>query len=102
MCVEYQSVEYFEQVNWFFSEDDLDDLSRLSVNLNLPVDSCEVEPPNTNHSLLLNNIQKIEGISYHSIIIFFFLYFFYHFYIPYSRMFPKLTVEVYYIYNLYF
>nr|XP_012233121.1 PREDICTED: uncharacterized protein LOC105678401 isoform X3 [Linepithema humile] len=49
-------------VDWFFSEDDLDDLSRLSVNLNLPVDSCEVEPPNTNHSLLLNNIQKIEGM----------------------------------------
>lgn len=53
----------FEQVDWFFSEDDLDDLSRLSVNLNLPVDTCEVEPPSANHSLLLNNIQKIEGIA---------------------------------------
>jgi len=41
-------------------EDDLDDLSRLSVNLSLPTDSCEVEPV-SNHSLLLNNIQKIEG-----------------------------------------
>ncbi|XP_025156895.1 uncharacterized protein LOC105183805 isoform X2 [Harpegnathos saltator] len=50
-------------VDWFFSEDDLDDLSRLSVNLSLPADSCEVEPTsNTNHSLLLNNIQKIEGM----------------------------------------
>lgn len=51
------------QVDWFFSEDDLDDLSRLSVNLSLPTDTCEVEPA-SNHSLLLNNIQKIEGISY--------------------------------------
>jgi len=50
------------QVDWFFSEDDLDDLSRLSVNLSLPTDSCEVEPV-SNHSLLLNNIQKIEGMS---------------------------------------
>ncbi|XP_011645064.1 rho GTPase-activating protein 21 isoform X1 [Pogonomyrmex barbatus] len=50
-------------VDWFFSEDDLDDLSRLSVNLSLPTDSCEVEPAsNTNHNLLLNNIQKIEGM----------------------------------------
>lgn len=48
------------QVDWFFSEDDLDDLSRLSVNLSLPTDSCEVEPA-SNHNLLLNNIQKIEG-----------------------------------------
>ncbi|XP_011877524.1 PREDICTED: rho GTPase-activating protein 21 isoform X2 [Vollenhovia emeryi] len=48
-------------VDWFFSEDDLDDLSRLSVNLSLPTDSCEVEPV-SNHSLLLNNIQKIEGM----------------------------------------
>ncbi|XP_024867185.1 uncharacterized protein LOC112451652 isoform X6 [Temnothorax curvispinosus] len=48
-------------VDWFFSEDDLDDLSRLSVNLSLPTDSCEVEPA-SNHSLLLNNIQKIEGM----------------------------------------
>ncbi|XP_020285089.1 uncharacterized protein LOC109855339 isoform X3 [Pseudomyrmex gracilis] len=50
-------------VDWFFSEDDLDDLSRLSVNLSLPTDSCEVEPTsNTNHNLLLSNIQKVEGI----------------------------------------
>lgn len=48
------------QVDWFFSEDDLDDLSRLSVNLSLPTDSCEVEPI-SNHNLLLNNIQKVEG-----------------------------------------
>ncbi|GAB1859722.1 Rho GTPase-activating protein 21 [Camponotus japonicus] len=48
-------------VDWFFSEDDLDDLSRLSVNLSLPTDSCEVEPT-SNHNLLLNNIQKVEGI----------------------------------------
>ncbi|XP_036147904.1 rho GTPase-activating protein 21 isoform X5 [Monomorium pharaonis] len=48
-------------VDWFFSEDDLDDLSRLSVNLSLPTDSCEVDPA-SNHSLLLNNIQKIEGM----------------------------------------
>lgn len=48
------------QVDWFFSEDDLDDLSRLSVNLSLPTDSCEVEPT-SNHNLLLNNIQKVEG-----------------------------------------
>ncbi|XP_077270853.1 rho GTPase activating protein at 19D isoform X3 [Temnothorax americanus] len=48
-------------VDWFFSEDDLDDLSRLSVNLSLPTDSCEVESA-SNHSLLLNNIQKIEGM----------------------------------------
>ncbi|XP_026825602.1 rho GTPase-activating protein 21 isoform X6 [Ooceraea biroi] len=48
-------------VDWFFSEDDLDDLSRLSVNLSLPIDSCEVEPT-SNHSLLLNNIQKVEGM----------------------------------------
>ncbi|XP_070153965.1 rho GTPase-activating protein 23 isoform X5 [Polyergus mexicanus] len=48
-------------VDWFFSEDDLDDLSRLSVNLSLPTDSCEVEPM-SNHNLLLNNIQKVEGI----------------------------------------
>ncbi|XP_018402103.1 PREDICTED: rho GTPase-activating protein 21-like isoform X2 [Cyphomyrmex costatus] len=48
-------------VDWFFLEDDLDDLSRLSVNLSLPTDSCEVEPV-SNHSLLLNNIQKIEGM----------------------------------------
>ncbi|XP_025269488.1 rho GTPase-activating protein 21-A isoform X2 [Camponotus floridanus] len=47
-------------VDWFFSEDDLDDLSRLSVNLSLPTDSCEVEPT-SNHNLLLNNIQKVEG-----------------------------------------
>jgi len=52
----------FEQVDWFFSEDDLDDLSRLSVNLSLPTDSCEVEPT-SNHNLLLNNIQKVEGTS---------------------------------------
>lgn len=51
------------QVDWFFSEDDLDDLSRLSVNLSLPTDSCEVEPM-SNHNLLLNNIQKVEGICY--------------------------------------
>ncbi|XP_014474018.1 PREDICTED: uncharacterized protein LOC106744097 isoform X3 [Dinoponera quadriceps] len=50
-------------VDWFFSEDDLDDLSRLSVNLSLPAYSCEAEPTsNTNHNLLLNNIQKIEGM----------------------------------------
>ncbi|XP_039313812.1 uncharacterized protein LOC105205487 isoform X4 [Solenopsis invicta] len=48
-------------VDWFFSEDDLDDLSRLSVNLSLPTDTCEVDPA-SNHSLLLNNIQKIEGM----------------------------------------
>ncbi|XP_029169720.1 rho GTPase-activating protein 23 isoform X2 [Nylanderia fulva] len=48
-------------VDWFFSDDDLDDLSRLSVNLSLPTDSCEVEPI-SNHNLLLNNIQKVEGI----------------------------------------
>jgi len=53
----------FEQVDWFFSEDDLDDLSRLSVNLSLPTDSCEVEPT-SNHNLLLNNIQKVEGTSH--------------------------------------
>lgn len=45
----------------------MDDLSRLSVNLSLPADSCDVEPTsNTNHSLLLNNIQKIEGTTYRS------------------------------------
>ncbi|XP_024945687.1 uncharacterized protein LOC107272586 isoform X15 [Cephus cinctus] len=50
-------------VDWFFSEEDLDDLSRLSVNLSLPADGNEVEPTsNTNHSLLLNNIQKVEGM----------------------------------------
>ncbi|KAK2584259.1 hypothetical protein KPH14_006668 [Odynerus spinipes] len=49
-------------VDWFFSEEDLDDLSRLSVNLSLPADGCEVEPTsNTNHNLLLNNIQKVEA-----------------------------------------
>lgn len=58
----------------------MDDLSRLSVNLNLPVDSCEVEPPSTNHSLLLNNIQKIEGISYYLIV--FLLYLVYLFCSP--------------------
>ncbi|XP_043664591.1 uncharacterized protein LOC122627518 isoform X2 [Vespula pensylvanica] len=50
-------------VDWFFSDEDLDDLSRLSVNLSLPADGCEVEPTsNTNHNLLLNNIQKVEGM----------------------------------------
>lgn len=38
-------------------------MSRLSVNLSLPTDSCEVEPM-SNHNLLLNNIQKVEGICY--------------------------------------
>ncbi|XP_063975017.1 uncharacterized protein LOC135161407 isoform X6 [Diachasmimorpha longicaudata] len=48
-------------VDWFFCEEDLDDLSRLSVNLSLPADGSEVETSN-NHSLLLNNIQKVEGM----------------------------------------
>ncbi|XP_066595916.1 rho GTPase-activating protein 23 isoform X2 [Prorops nasuta] len=49
-------------VDWFFSEEDLDDLSRLSVNLSLPAEG-EIEPTSaTNHSLLLNNIQKVEGM----------------------------------------
>ncbi|XP_011300531.1 uncharacterized protein RhoGAP19D isoform X3 [Fopius arisanus] len=48
-------------VDWFFCEEDLDDLSRLSVNLSLPADGSEVEASN-NHSLLLNNIQKVEGM----------------------------------------
>ncbi|XP_011300530.1 uncharacterized protein RhoGAP19D isoform X2 [Fopius arisanus] len=47
-------------VDWFFCEEDLDDLSRLSVNLSLPADGSEVEASN-NHSLLLNNIQKVEA-----------------------------------------
>ncbi|XP_023288793.1 rho GTPase-activating protein 21-like [Orussus abietinus] len=47
-------------VDWFFSEEDLDDLSRLSVNLSLPADACEMEPT-SNHNLLLNNIQKVEA-----------------------------------------
>ncbi|XP_063975013.1 uncharacterized protein LOC135161407 isoform X2 [Diachasmimorpha longicaudata] len=47
-------------VDWFFCEEDLDDLSRLSVNLSLPADGSEVETSN-NHSLLLNNIQKVEA-----------------------------------------
>ncbi|XP_051154617.1 uncharacterized protein LOC127276895 isoform X10 [Leptopilina boulardi] len=47
-------------VDWFFSEEDLDDLSRLSVNLSLPADDNENEL--ANHSLLLNNIQKVEGM----------------------------------------
>ncbi|XP_034949619.1 uncharacterized protein RhoGAP19D [Chelonus insularis] len=49
-------------VDWFFCEEDLDDLSRLSVNLSLPADGSEVETSNTNHNLLLNNIQKVEGM----------------------------------------
>ncbi|XP_014609050.1 PREDICTED: uncharacterized protein LOC106789401 isoform X4 [Polistes canadensis] len=50
-------------VDWFFSEEDLDDLSRLSVNISLPADGCELEPTShTNHNLLLNNIQKVEGM----------------------------------------
>ncbi|KAK0160935.1 hypothetical protein PV328_008289 [Microctonus aethiopoides] len=48
-------------VDWFFCEEDLDDLSRLSVNLSLPADGSEVES-NSNHNLLLNNIQKVEGM----------------------------------------
>ncbi|XP_043502462.1 rho GTPase-activating protein 21 isoform X2 [Polistes fuscatus] len=49
-------------VDWFFSEEDLDDLSRLSVNISLPADGCELEPTShTNHNLLLNNIQKVEA-----------------------------------------
>ncbi|XP_043469744.1 uncharacterized protein LOC122503283 isoform X8 [Leptopilina heterotoma] len=47
-------------VDWFFSEEDLDDLSRLSVNLSIPTDDNESEL--ANHSLLLNNIQKVEGM----------------------------------------
>ncbi|XP_076669695.1 rho GTPase activating protein at 19D isoform X2 [Andrena cerasifolii] len=50
-------------VDWFFSDDDLDDLSRLSVNLSLPADNSEIDPTaSNNHSLLLNNIQKVEGV----------------------------------------
>lgn len=51
------------QVDWFFSDDDLDDLSRLSVNLSLPADTSEIETTTSsnNHNLLLNNIQKVEG-----------------------------------------
>ncbi|XP_046615079.1 uncharacterized protein LOC124302699 isoform X12 [Neodiprion virginianus] len=50
-------------VDWFFSEEDLDDLSRLSVNLSLPADGSEVEPTSIiNHNLLLNNIHKVEGM----------------------------------------
>ncbi|XP_068965586.1 rho GTPase-activating protein 23 isoform X1 [Bombus flavifrons] len=50
-------------VDWFFSDDDLDDLSRLSVNLSLPADTSEIETTTSsnNHNLLLNNIQKVEG-----------------------------------------
>ncbi|XP_044576323.1 uncharacterized protein LOC123259705 isoform X5 [Cotesia glomerata] len=48
-------------VDWFFCEEDLDDLSRLSVNLSLPADGSEAETT-TNHNLLLNNIQKVEGM----------------------------------------
>ncbi|XP_048504870.1 uncharacterized protein LOC105687120 isoform X4 [Athalia rosae] len=49
-------------VDWFFSDEDLDDLSRLSVNLSLPADESEVEPTSsTNHNLLLNNIHKVEA-----------------------------------------
>ena len=49
-------------MDWFFSDDDLDDLSRLSVNLSLPADTSEIETTTSNnHSLLLNNIQKVEG-----------------------------------------
>lgn len=52
------------QVDWFFSDDDLDDLSRLSVNLSLPADTSEIETTSSNnHNLLLNNIQKVEGTS---------------------------------------
>ncbi|XP_029037342.2 uncharacterized protein LOC114873310 isoform X3 [Osmia bicornis bicornis] len=50
-------------VDWFFSDDDLDDLSRLSVNLSLPADTSEIEATSSNnHNLLLNNIQKVEGV----------------------------------------
>ncbi|XP_076757634.1 rho GTPase activating protein at 19D isoform X10 [Xylocopa sonorina] len=51
-------------VDWFFSDDDLDDLSRLSVNLSLPADTSEIEATTStnNHNLLLNNIQKVEGV----------------------------------------
>ncbi|XP_026668660.1 uncharacterized protein LOC108624059 isoform X2 [Ceratina calcarata] len=51
-------------VDWFFSDDDLDDLSRLSVNLSLPADTSEIEAATSsnNHSLLLNNIHKMEGV----------------------------------------
>ncbi|XP_078047202.1 rho GTPase activating protein at 19D isoform X2 [Augochlora pura] len=50
-------------VEWFFSDDDLDDLSRLSVNLSLPADTNEIDTTSSNnHSLLLNNIQKVEGV----------------------------------------
>lgn len=50
-------------VDWFFSDDDLDDLSRLSVNLSLPADTSEIETTSSNnHNLLLNNIQKVEGV----------------------------------------
>ncbi|CAG5109131.1 Similar to Arhgap21: Rho GTPase-activating protein 21 (Mus musculus), partial [Cotesia congregata] len=48
-------------VDWFFCEEDLDDLSRLSVNLSLPADGSEADTT-TNHNLLLNNIQKVEGM----------------------------------------
>lgn len=49
-------------MDWFFSDDDLDDLSRLSVNLSLPADTSEIETTTSNnHNLLLNNIQKVEG-----------------------------------------
>lgn len=41
----------------------MDDLSRLSVNLSLPADTSEIETTSSNnHNLLLNNIQKVEGI----------------------------------------
>lgn len=46
--------------------------------MSLPTDSCEVEPA-SNHSLLLNNIQKIEGISYLLFFMLFFSYFFHVF-----------------------
>lgn len=52
------------KVDWFFSDDDSDDLSRMSVNLSLPSDSNEMDNNaiHNNHKLLLNNIQKVEGV----------------------------------------
>ncbi|XP_046993985.1 uncharacterized protein LOC124606066, partial [Schistocerca americana] len=47
-----------QQVDWFFSDYDIDDPNNLPTNL--PQDSNEMESANQN--LLLSNIQKVEGM----------------------------------------
>jgi hypothetical protein len=50
------------QTDWFFSEEeDTDDLVTPNLPSNLANDSADAAADAANHSLLLNNIHKMEG-----------------------------------------